>query len=190
MDTYGDSDWHYHIAITKIWALLAAKLVETPVFAFNATDYADGLYKYLDSAKEKAEKSILRETFSFQPLEKAIMKLHEASTKFEEYTASLTARLGEDVPWWKWWQKVRLYYEIRRANDRYKLLERRFLHAEGLDGRPWFKHVVFAPGIWTGYAGATYPGLVESIETGNSTNAERWRDIIVGKVHDATKLLK
>jgi len=62
---------------------------------------------------------------------------------------------------------VKLYYEVRNVNDKYKYLERQFLHPEGLDGRTWFKHVVFAPGIWTGYAGATFPGITESIERGD-----------------------
>lgn len=153
MDNYGDAGWHYHIAITKVWSLLAAKLVETPVLAFNATDYADGLRTYLDSIKSKGQTAAMKSTFSFKSLEEAISKLHDVSVRFEEYTASLTARLSDHPKWWKWWQKVRLYYEIRRANDKYKLLERKFLYADGLDGRPWFKHVVFAPGIWTGYAG-------------------------------------
>lgn len=153
MDNYGDAGWHYHIAITKVWSLLAAKLVETPVLAFNTTDYADGLRTYLDSIKSKAQTAAMKSTFSFKSLEEAISKLRDVSVSFEEYTASLTARLSDHPKWWKWWQKVRLYYEIRRANDKYKLLERKFLYADGLDGRPWFKHVVFAPGIWTGYAG-------------------------------------
>ena len=152
MDTFGDSHWHYHIAVTKIWALIAANLVETPVLPLNATDYALALESYLESVKEKVE-SLSTATFSFRSLEKATSKLGKAATGFEEYTASLKARLGEDVPWWKWWKKVRLYYEIRRVNEKYKLLDRQFLYSAGLDGRPWFKHVVFAPGRWTGYAG-------------------------------------
>ena len=70
------------------------------------------------------------------------------------------------------------------------MLERQFLFPGGLDNRTWFKHVVFAPGRWTGYAGATYPGLVESFEDGNMTNAHRWSDIIQERLQAATKLLE
>lgn len=69
-------------------------------------------------------------------------------------------------------KKVRLYFQIRVVNDKYKALERAFLYEPGLDGRNWFKHVVFAPGLWTGYSGATYPGLVESFDAGDSANAQ------------------
>jgi len=82
---------------------------------------------------------------------------------------------------------VKLWYEVRNVNARYKLLERRFLYKQGLDGREWFKHVVFAPGIWTGYAGATYPGLVERIGEGDLEGVERWEGVIGEKVEGARK---
>jgi N-acetylated-alpha-linked acidic dipeptidase len=116
--------------------------------------------------------------------------LQKAAVDFDTYTASLADQVGDGVPWWKWWKKVKLYYQIRNANRKYKLLERQFLYPGGLDKRPWFKHVVFAPGRWTGYAGATYPGLVESFEDKNMTNAQRWSDIIEARLKAATKSLK
>jgi N-acetylated-alpha-linked acidic dipeptidase len=118
------------------------------------------------------------------------MELQKTAVDFDTYTSSLADQLGEDVPWWKWWKKVKLYYQIRNANAKYKLLERQFLFPGGLDNRPWFKHVVFAPGRWTGYAGATYPGLVESFEDKNMTNAQRWSDIIQGRLKAAADFLR
>lgn len=174
MEKFGDKDWHYHIAITKLWALLAANLVESPVVQFNATDYADGLARYLKSVEDKAKKSssVEMQSISFSTLEKAIAELRNVTIDFDARAAVLASAIGDKVPWWGWWKKVKLYYEVRRVNDKYKYLERQFLYQTGLDGRSWFKHVVFAPGIWTGYAGATFPGLVESIAAGNKTNIE------------------
>lgn len=192
MDLFGDSKWNYHVTVAKIWALIAANLCETPVLALNVTDYAAGLSTYLESVKEKVGKSSvdLGESFSFRPLEDATIRLADVAVVFDSYTADLTARLGDDVPWWQWWKKARLFYEVRKANSKYKLLERQFLYSGGLDNRSWFKHVVFAPGRWTGYAGATYPGLVESFEDGNITNAERWSDIVVTRLQAAAASLK
>ena len=128
--------------------------------------------------------------FNFHALDNATAEFKKSAAKFDEYTADLTDRLAEDVPWWDWWTKVRLFYEVRNANEKYKTLERQFLFSGGLDDRPWFKHVVFAPGRWTGYAGATYPGLVESFEDKNLTNAHRWSEIIRERLEAATKLLE
>ena len=144
---------------------------------------------YLNSVKERAE-NVTTESISFEPLEHATLELQKAAIDFDAYTMSLAGQVDEGVPWWKWWTKVKLYYEIRKANAKYKLLERQFLYPTGLDNRPWFKHVVFAPGRWTGYAGATYPGLVESFEDRNMTNAQRWSDIIEARLMAATDFLK
>ncbi len=192
MDTFGDPDFKYHVTIARIWALIAASLCETPVLGLNASDYAIGLGAYLQSVKDKVQSSSVRKkgSFSFKSLDLATTKLQDVAAKFDVYTTNLTNRLSEDVPWWKWWKKVQLFYEVRKANSKYKLLERQFLYPSGLDDRPWFKHVVFAPGRWTGYAGATYPGLVESFEDGNITNAEKWSSIIVERLHAAARLLE
>jgi N-acetylated-alpha-linked acidic dipeptidase len=192
MDSFGDKDWHYHVTIARIWALIAASLCESPVLALNITDYAVGLRGYLENIKEKAKKSSIRaeKRFSFQPLDHATTKLQDTAIRFDSYIADLTNRLSKHVPWWQWWKKVQFFYEVRKANTKYKLLERQFLYSGGLDDRPWFKHVVFAPGRWTGYAGATYPGLVESFEDGNLTNAEKWSGIIVDRLDAAARLLE
>ncbi|KAF2755506.1 protease [Pseudovirgaria hyperparasitica] len=190
MQKFGDPSFQYHATIARVWALLAAKLVETPVLALNATEYATGLSGYLERAKKTAQKGTPAKHASiFEPIEQVLTSLYSASVKLDQSAADLGESLKDPPPAWKWWERVRLYYLTRKVNTKYKTLERQFLHEEGLDGRSWFKHVVFAPGIWTGYAGATFPGLVESIEAGDWDNAEKWVGIIVKKIEAATALL-
>jgi N-acetylated-alpha-linked acidic dipeptidase len=43
-------------------------------------------------------------------------------------------------------------------------LERALLREEGLPGRPWFRHQVYAPGFYTGYGVKTLPAVREAIE--------------------------
>ena len=187
MDTFGDAAWAHHLAITQVWALLAASLVETPVLPLSATDYAAGLATYLASVKTLAAASPRADirSFDFSNLTTSIARLHTAASSFDTHAAELALQLRTQLPWWKWWRRVKLWYEVRGVNSRYKFLERRFLYKQGLDGREWFKHVVFAPGLWTGYAGATYPGLVERIEEGDVEGVERWEGVIGGKVEGA-----
>jgi N-acetylated-alpha-linked acidic dipeptidase len=190
MDKYGDPGWLHQVAIAKLLGLTTITLSEKPILPYNATEYATGLQLYLDTVKDKARNHKAMASFSFNKLDHAISKLLHTAKHFDKYTSSLTDQLGEKVPWWKWWKKVKLYYQVRKANTKYKLLERQFLYTEGLDGRPWFKHVVFAPGRWTGYAGATFPGLVESFEDDNMTNAKKWAGIIESKLKAARQLLR
>lgn len=191
MDKYGDPKWQYHTTITKVWALLAAKLSESPILPLSAGTYAKGLQYYISTVKNGAKtSSISKSEFSFSKLEIAAARLHNTSQTFDTYTASLTAEAGDNVPWWKFWKRVQLWYKIKKVNSQYKLLERQFLYAKGLDGdRSWFKHVVFAPGRWTGYAGATFPGLVESFEDSDLDNVRKWEGIILDCLRNANKLL-
>jgi N-acetylated-alpha-linked acidic dipeptidase len=42
--------------------------------------------------------------------------------------------------------------------------ERRLTRQEGLTGRSWYKHHIYAPGFYTGYGVKTIPGVREAIE--------------------------
>ncbi|KAI9752623.1 MAG: hypothetical protein M1815_000387 [Lichina confinis] len=193
MDRFGDPGWHYHATMAKIFALVGAKLADMPVVPFGAADYSRALITYVESAKgdllDDDEKKDERK-LSFASLDDALQGLLRAAVRLDGSAAALTGRLHRHVPWWKWWKKAKLYHNIVTVNDKYIGLERQFLHFEGLDGRPWFKHVVFAPGLWTGYSGSTFPGIVESIERKDWVNAQRWIGIVETRVQAATLYIK
>jgi N-acetylated-alpha-linked acidic dipeptidase len=48
---------------------------------------------------------------------------------------------------------------------------------------------VFAPGLWTGYAGATFPGIVEAIEFGKDLEVTKWVGIVASVVGGAALYL-
>jgi N-acetylated-alpha-linked acidic dipeptidase len=215
MNTYGDPGFHYHAAAAKLWALFTAKLVETPVIPLNATDYALAIEGYISKVEVKLDAAIAgtsTEQYDIEArarptpaepngdigeLKLGFKKLHDAASKLlisaeahDAWAALLAEEAGEDIPWWKWFSKLKLYYRIRAVNSKYKYLERQFLYPKGLDERPWFKHVIFAPGLWTGYAGAVFPGLVEAIDDKDYGNAQRWLGIIEGLIFKAAGSLK
>ena len=60
------------------------------------------------------------------------------------------------------------------VNRKFRDFQRGFTSAGGLPDREFFKHVVNAPGIDTGYAPTTFPGITEAVEMGNLTRAAEW----------------
>ncbi|MGB6876668.1 MAG: transferrin receptor-like dimerization domain-containing protein [Candidatus Acidiferrales bacterium] len=58
--------------------------------------------------------------------------------------------------------------------------ERDLLSQEGLPGRPWYKHQLYAPGIYTGYGVKTIPGVREAIEQKNWEQAVQQIGIVAG----------
>ena len=51
-------------------------------------------------------------------------------------------------------------------------VERALTLPDGLPGRPWFKHQIYAPGMYTGYGVKTIPGVREAIEQKNWKQAD------------------
>lgn len=193
MERFGDKDFQYHATIAKIWALIAARLVETPVLQLNATEYAIGLERYVKSVKDKADHSGYAgpDKDLWASVDKAIDHFTFAATIHDATAAQLLYNYYHlDIPWWKPWERLKFYLAIRNINTKYKYLERNFLYPEGLDSRPWFKHVVFAPGKWTGYAGATFPGIVEGIEDNDDAAVKKWIDIAAKAIGGAADWLE
>ncbi|KAH9862870.1 hypothetical protein J1614_010963 [Plenodomus biglobosus] len=196
MERFGDTNFDHHATIAKVWGLVAAKLVETPVLQLNATEYAAGVQRYIDAVKDKAKEanfpaSTAEKSELWAAVDDAISHFKFASLIHDGTAAQLLDDYYHaDIPWWQPWKKVQLYLAIRTINTKYKLLERQFLYPAGLDGRPWFKHIVFAPGKWTGYAGATFPGIVEGIDDHDQEALEKWVGIAAKAINGAAEFLE
>jgi N-acetylated-alpha-linked acidic dipeptidase len=52
----------------------------------------------------------------------------------------------------------------KALEDALRVAEQKFLNSDGLPRRPWFRHVLHAPGFYTGYGVKTLPGVREAIE--------------------------
>jgi N-acetylated-alpha-linked acidic dipeptidase len=53
---------------------------------------------------------------------------------------------------------------LQDLNHKLMESERRLTSHEGLLRRPWYKHMIYAPGVYSGYAPKTLPGVREAIE--------------------------
>ena len=57
-------------------------------------------------------------------------------------------------------------------------LEQALTAPEGLPGRPWFHHMVYAPGMLTGYGAKTLPGIREAIESRRWAEAQAYIAVV------------
>ncbi len=67
--------------------------------------------------------------------------------------------------------------------------EQAFLLPEGLPGRPWFRHAIFAPGTYTGYASVPLPGVHESIDADDFDQARHQLEALTAAINRATEVL-
>ncbi|HLO06599.1 MAG TPA: transferrin receptor-like dimerization domain-containing protein, partial [Terriglobales bacterium] len=54
--------------------------------------------------------------------------------------------------------------DLQTLNQKLMQSERKLTSTEGLPRRPWFEHLIYAPGAYTGYGVKTIPGVREAIE--------------------------
>jgi len=77
-----------------------------------------------------------------------------------------------------------------QTNADHDKLNQRLYHAEqqllgdGLPRRPWYRHVIYAPGFYTGYGVKTMPGIREAIEQRNWTEAQQQIYVVSKKISD------
>lgn len=87
---------------------------------------------------------------SLAQLYQSVEQLHSAAVQLDAKAEELAKEAAaENMPRWKLAgsSQQQLWRDIRATNSKYKDIERAFVHPGGLDGRSWFKHVVFAPGL-------------------------------------------
>ena len=70
-------------------------------------------------------------------------------------------------------QRFSVQAEENRINLRLLQAERQFIDEGGLPRRPWYRHLLYAPGFYTGYGVQTMPGVREGIEQKRYEEAEK-----------------
>jgi N-acetylated-alpha-linked acidic dipeptidase len=68
--------------------------------------------------------------------------------------------------------------------------ERALLVPEGLPHRPWYKHAIYAPGEYTGYAAVVIPGVNEALDKGDSERARQQLAVLASALERAAKTLE
>ncbi|RUS31477.1 LOW QUALITY PROTEIN: hypothetical protein BC938DRAFT_477741 [Jimgerdemannia flammicorona] len=192
MEKFGDPDFSYHKAITQIWSLIAFRLSNDPILPFSPTRYASDLSTFVDDLVHSAppNNGTPHQALELQQLRKAIADLHDSSLDLENDMEKIRKRLpkrernGKNGKHGRH-NSAKLERRLRKLNDRLAKFERGFIDPLGLEGRPWYKHVVFAPGLWAGYKAQTFPGIAEKIAEENWDEVADVERRVAGFVREA-----
>jgi N-acetylated-alpha-linked acidic dipeptidase len=65
-----------------------------------------------------------------------------------------------------------------RINAALTDLEQALTDPRGLPGRAWYQHMIYAPGLYTGYGVKTLPGIREAIEERHWDEADRYIGVV------------
>jgi N-acetylated-alpha-linked acidic dipeptidase len=176
MDHFGDPGFQYHVAAAQLWGTLAMRLADADGISLDYTDYANQIRDYFTEAMRLARIRNLAGSLD----EKAMTSAIDDFTKEAERV-----------------EKAR--QDAVRTSDRAKLAkinaalvqaERQFLDERGLRGRAWYKHQIYAPGFYTGYAAQPLTDFRQALDDRNTTNAKEGLERIIEAMKRATKTLK
>jgi len=123
--------------------------------AFTAT--ADPKLTYVPPTKEEVPPHL-----NFAPLDNAVDKLNRSA---EEYKNALTAASGNGGA-------LMAKASLKDINEMLMQSEHKLTTPEGLPGRFWYKHELYAPGAYTGYAAKAIPAVREALEQKKWKQAE------------------
>jgi N-acetylated-alpha-linked acidic dipeptidase len=180
-----DPSFEYGVALAKVAGrvmLRAAQAELIPAresdFAASVAGFTEELHKLADNMRAKSRElgkllddDVFRLTanpdkphappprvdevpyLNFSELDNAVAKLEQSAKAFDkEYARLGAADNGRDSA------------ERERINAMLLVLEQTLTVPQGLPGREWYQHMVYAPGMHTGYGVKTLPGIREAIE--------------------------
>ena len=78
---------------------------------------------------------------------------------------------------------------LAKINDVLIQAERQFIDPRGLRGRAWYKHQIYAPGFYTGYAAQPLTDFRQALDDRNAVNAKESLERIIQAIKRATKTL-
>jgi N-acetylated-alpha-linked acidic dipeptidase len=150
-DKFSDTDLSYGKTLSQITITSILRMAGANVLPFDFATLTRTIGGYLDEVERAA-----RRRSGSVDLRAAQSQLSRLDTASRAYNDALprASFLSED--------------RLRKLNELLQHAEYALLLPNGLPGRDWYKHALYAPGTNTGYDAKTLPGVREAVE------AQRW----------------
>jgi N-acetylated-alpha-linked acidic dipeptidase len=162
---FSDGEFTHSAALSRVIGTAILRLADADVLPFEFRATAATLREYVD---EIAKMPGVDKKIDLAPVRRAIAKLDSEAADYEKALRRLD-RLGAHA-------------DVARLNEALYTSERSFRYQAGLPRREWFKHLVYAPGLYTGYGVKTLPGIREGIEQKEWDEAQSFVPIVAAAI--------
>ena len=165
-----DPHFVYLQEMARIFGLEALRMADADVLPYDYVNYAREISAYLDAAKPKAAEAGLT-SLEFAPAQAAAARFAAAARK--AYALQLNP-----------------FGDLARLNLALRQTETALLATAGLPNRPWYRHTIFAPGEFTGYAAVVIPGVNEAIDARDANRAAQQLTVLTQTLDRAANTLE
>ncbi len=173
MSRIGDPTFEYHVALTRIWGLVALRLANADILPFDFGANGAALEKFLHELEQKnklkSQLNLNKLHARIADFEKAGNLLHEASAR-DLGAGDTTAE------------------KMQHLNEQLLQVESNWLDPAGIPGRPWFQHLLYSSRYT--YAHLEFPGLTEAVEKSDWKVAGQQAALLEKAVEKNTRLLR
>jgi len=166
----GDPGFLYHVSLVQIWGLMAMRLADADVIPFDYVPYGQRISEFARDLER-------RWSGDASPL----LRVREAAGEFERAAADLNAQRDSALG-----RESRA--DIDSLNRRLLAVERAFLDREGIPGRPWYRHQIYAPKFT--YAPELLPAVSEALDAGDRSRAALHATRLADIIRRATATLR
>jgi N-acetylated-alpha-linked acidic dipeptidase len=191
-----DPEFKYSVLAAQVTGVALLRLADAELLPFDYESYGRQILEYVNEIETEATKASPAEAknVGFAGLKAAAEAFARAGANIRERGDALLNRAGAatSVPAGKTGSRAGdadrgMFADLNR---RLMLAERDLVEPAGLPDRPWFRHTIYAPGLYTGYGVKTIPGVREAVDAGNFTRAAEQARIVIRALERATYTLQ
>lgn len=189
MTRFGDPTFAYHVAAAQLWGTVAMRLADADGLPFDYVDYGAQINEFFTESLKMARRRNLSAAFDEKGISEAIEDFSREAGRVEksrQETVLEVERTRVEANDRYRGSEARL----KRINDALLATERALTDVRGLRGRPWYRHQIYAPGFYTGYAAQPLPDFRQALEDRSTANAKEALDRIVAAIKRATEVLR
>ncbi len=168
---FGDPDFVYEQQMARVFGLLVVRMADADVLPYDYEEYGKEISAYIAAARKKSERTFGSQSPDFS-------ELAASAHRFEEAGARILSRQRNPPN------------DAEGLNQQLFAAERALLIPEGLPHRPWYRHAIYAPGEYTGYAAVVIPGVNEAIDQGDLSRTRQQIAALAAALDRAAKGLE
>ena len=175
---YIDPDFSISVRASQVTGVAVLRFADAQVLPFDYEAYGQQILGYVSELERDGRSAWPNGVggLGFIPLRNAARAFTKAGADLTSEGESLLAGSPDAAA-------------LARLNRRLIMAERDLIEPAGLPDRPWFRHVIYAPGLYTGYAVKTLPGIREAVEAKDFTRVAEQTQIVVRALQRATRTL-
>src|SRR5579862_5372929 len=191
---FSDTDFVFGRALAQTVGTSVLRLADAEVLPFDFVNFADTVDTYTKNLEklladkqeeirernQEIDEGMFKATFdprrptvapakedvpphlNFAPMQNAVDSLTRSAKHYEQALSQKQASLGDEA----------FAAKLAALNRELIASERKLTNDDGLPRRSWYKHLLYAPGVYSGYGVKTVPGVREGIELKKYAEAE------------------